>query len=192
MEAREGTRVARCVKARECRSDVESELASEDPTNVDDMVFSKEEESWEVVVTSKEHHDPTAMSAGDEQEAERRAVVPMPRKRAASVDAIGEWEAKQTRSPCPLVASLVSSTPAADAAEQAGRSEEWTGTCVSRGPVPTHDSQPGEAPPAAAAIEQAGWSEEQTSARALRDSQLEDALPPAPVGESRTEGHGDP
>ena len=50
------------------------------------------------------------------------------RKRAASAVAIGEWEAKQTRSPCPLVASPVSSTPAADAAEQAGRSEEWADT----------------------------------------------------------------
>ena len=58
------------------------------------MVFSKEEESQEVVVTSVECRDPTAMSAGDEQEAERRAVVLVPRKRAASVDAVGEWEAK--------------------------------------------------------------------------------------------------
>ena len=31
------------VKARERRSDVESELASEDPTDVDNMVFSEEE-----------------------------------------------------------------------------------------------------------------------------------------------------
>ena len=61
--------VARCVKARERKSDVESELESEDPTDVDDMVFSKEEESQEVVVTSAEHRDPTVMSAGDEQEA---------------------------------------------------------------------------------------------------------------------------
>ena len=140
MEAREGTRVARCVKARECRSDVESELASEDPTNVDDMVFSKEEESWEVVVTSKEHHDPTAMSAGDEQEAERRVVVPAPRKRAASADAVGEREAKRTRSPRPSVASPVPSSPMADAAERARQSEEQTGTHVLVGLVPTPGS----------------------------------------------------
>jgi len=42
------------VKARERRSDIESDLQSEDPTDVDDMVFSKEEESWEVVVTLAE------------------------------------------------------------------------------------------------------------------------------------------
>ena len=33
------------MKAGENKSDVESELESEDPTDVDDMVFSKEEES---------------------------------------------------------------------------------------------------------------------------------------------------
>jgi len=49
--------VAGRVKAGERRSDIESELESEDPTQVDDMVFSEEEESWEVVVTSAEHSD---------------------------------------------------------------------------------------------------------------------------------------
>ena len=58
--------VARRMKAGERKSDVEFELESEDPTDVDDMVFSEEEESWEVVVTSAEHRDPTATSAGDE------------------------------------------------------------------------------------------------------------------------------
>ena len=58
--------VARRVKAGERKSDVESKLESEDPTDVDDMVFSKEEESPEVILTSAEHRDPTAMSAGDE------------------------------------------------------------------------------------------------------------------------------
>ena len=37
--------VARRVKAWERKSDVESELESEDTTDVDDMVFSEEEES---------------------------------------------------------------------------------------------------------------------------------------------------
>jgi len=97
-----------------------SDIESEDPTEVDDMVFSEEEESQEVVVTSVVRHDPTVMSAGDEQEAERRAVVPAPRKHAASTDAIGEQEVKRTRSPRPLVASSVMSSPTADAAEQAG------------------------------------------------------------------------
>lgn len=180
------------MKVGERKSDVESELESEDPTDVDDMVFFEEEESREVVVTTAEHRDPTATSAGDEQEAARRVVVSAPRKRAASADAVGERAAKRTRSPRPLVASSVPSPPVADAAEQVRRSEERTGTCASPGPVTTRDSQPREAPPAADAVEQAGRSEEQTGARASRDSQPEDAPPPAPVGESRAEGHGDP
>ena len=53
------------MKVGENRSDVESELESEDPTEVDDMIFSKEE-SREVIVTSMECQDPTAMSAGGE------------------------------------------------------------------------------------------------------------------------------
>ena len=64
------------MKAGEHRSDVESDLASKDPTDVDDMVFSEKEESREVVVTSAERRDPTATSAGDEQ------------------DIVGEWEAR--------------------------------------------------------------------------------------------------
>lgn len=75
------------MKAGECRSDVELELMSDDPTDVDDMVFS---DKGEVVVTSAERCDPTATSAGEEQEATRRAVVPTARKRAVSTDAIGE------------------------------------------------------------------------------------------------------
>ena len=51
------------MRAREGRSDVESELASDDPTDLDDMVFSDEEESREV---SAERRDPTAMSADEE------------------------------------------------------------------------------------------------------------------------------
>ena len=74
------------------------------------------------------------------------------------------------RSPRPLVASPVLSLPAADMAEQAGRSEEWTGTCASVVPMTARDSQPRVAPPAADAVEQDGWFEEQTSAHASRDS----------------------
>ena len=57
------------------------------------MVFFEEEESREVAMTLAVRRDPAAMSAGDEQEAERHVVVPMPRKRAASAYTIGEWEA---------------------------------------------------------------------------------------------------
>ena len=59
--------ITRCVRAGENRSDVESELESEDPIEVgDDMIFSREEESREVVATSVEHRDPTTVSAGNE------------------------------------------------------------------------------------------------------------------------------
>ena len=77
------------MKAGERRSDVESELASDDPTDLDGMVFSNEEESREVVVTSAERRDTTTTSAGEEDEATRRAVVPAPRKHVARTDAIG-------------------------------------------------------------------------------------------------------
>jgi len=112
------------VKARERRSDVESELESEAPTEVDDMIFFEEEESREVAMTLAVRRDPAAMSAGDEQEAERHVVVPVLRKRAASADTVDEWEAKRTWSPRPSVASPVSSPPAAGVTEQARRSEE--------------------------------------------------------------------
>ena len=58
--------IARRAKAEENRSDVELELESEVPTEVDDMIFSKEEESRKVIVTLVEHRDPVTMSAGDE------------------------------------------------------------------------------------------------------------------------------
>ena len=63
--------VARRVKTGERRSDVESELASDDPTDLDDMVCFDEEESHEVVVTSAERRGPAAMSAGEEHKATR-------------------------------------------------------------------------------------------------------------------------
>ena len=108
----EKEKITRRVKAGENKSDVKSELESEDPTEVEDMIFSEEEESHEVIMTSVEHHDPTAMSAGSEQEPERRGVVPTLRKHAASVDAIGEQEAKQTWSPRPSEVSPAQSPPA--------------------------------------------------------------------------------
>ena len=58
--------IVRRTRAGERRSDVESELTSDDPTDLDDMVFSDEEESQEVAVTSMEHRDPAAASAGEE------------------------------------------------------------------------------------------------------------------------------
>ena len=54
------------MRAEERRSDVESELALDDPMDLDGMVFSNEEESREVVVTSAVRRDPSATSAGEE------------------------------------------------------------------------------------------------------------------------------
>ena len=83
------------MRAGERRSDVESKLASDDSTDLDDMAFS-DEESREVVVTSVEHRDPVATSAGEEQEVARRAEVPASRKCAVSADVVGERVAKWT------------------------------------------------------------------------------------------------
>ena len=82
----------------------------------DDMIFSEEEESREVVATSAEHRDPAATSAGDEQEVERHGDVPAPRKRATSVDTVGKQELKWMRSPCPSEVSPASSPPTMGAA----------------------------------------------------------------------------
>ena len=100
-------------------------------------------------MTLAERRNPAAMFAGDEKEAEKCAVVPVLRKSAASVDAIGEREAKWTRSPCPSMVSPVFSPPVADAAEQARRSKERTGTHASPRPLPVCDSQSEDAPPVA-------------------------------------------
>ena len=148
------------------------------------MIFSEEEESREVAVTSVERRDPTAMSTGDEQEAMQRTVASAPRKRVASMESVGEREAKRTRSPRPLVAASVPSPPMADAAEQVGWSEERTGTRVLPGPVPAHGSQPGDTPPAVDAFKQAGRSEERTGTRVSRELQPEDAPPTTPIEKS--------
>ena len=63
---------------------------------MDDIVFSEEEGSREVVVTSAEHRVPAATSAGDEQEVTRCAMASALRKHAASVDAFSERSVKQT------------------------------------------------------------------------------------------------
>ena len=54
------------MRAGEHASDVESELMSDDPMDLDDMVFSNEEEGREVVATSAVRRDPTTTSAGEE------------------------------------------------------------------------------------------------------------------------------
>ena len=107
------------MKARERRSDIESELESKDPTEVGDMIFSEEEESREVVVTLVERRNPMTMSAGDEQDAERCTEVPMPRKHVASADAVGE--AGTVTVPFGGVASFVPTCCGRDRASQVVR-----------------------------------------------------------------------
>ena len=116
------------MRAGERRSDVESELALDDPMDLDDMVFSDEEESGGVVATSEERRDTTTSSVGDELVVAHRAADPSSRKRAASADVVGERTSKRTRSPHPLTMSPAPSPPMVDMAEQGGRSiEEGTG-----------------------------------------------------------------
>ena len=141
------------MKAGERRSDVESELASDDPTDLDDMVFSDEEESREVIATSAVHRDPTATSPGEEQEAAQRTEVPTSKKHAASADAIGERAGKWTRSPRPSAALPAPSSPVANAAGRAGRSEERPDDCAATGLVPMPNLRSEEAPPAVGVAE---------------------------------------
>ena len=105
--------ITRWVRAGESRGDVEAELESEDPMEVGDDVRSSEDGGGQsVVVTSVERRKPTATSAGGGREAERCGDTPAPRKRAVSLNAVGEREAKRMRSPCPLEASLALPPPA--------------------------------------------------------------------------------
>ena len=113
----------------------------EDPTEVgDDMIFFEEEKDWEVVATSVVRHDPAAAFTAGEKEAERHGDVPVLRKRAVSLEAVGEREAKRTQSPRPFEVSLALSPPAPGVVEQARRSEEWARTRASSGPVPACDT----------------------------------------------------
>ena len=158
------------MRAEERRSDVESELASDDPTDMDDMVFSDEEESGEVGVTSAEHRDTAMSSAGDELVVARHAADPSSRKRAAGVDIVGERASKRTRSSRLLTASPAPPPPVVDVVEQGGRSAEgWTDTRASLGPVPTRDSRWEEDLPATGVVEHAGQLEGRTGTRVPRE-----------------------
>ena len=135
--------IAQRVRAKENRSDIESELESEDPTEMgDDMISSEDERGEEVVVTSVEHREPTATSASGVWDAERHDDVPMLRKRATSSDTIGEWEAKWTRSSCPSEVSSALSPPAPG---QVRRSEEQAHTYAFSRPTSACDPQQGDA-----------------------------------------------
>ena len=104
--------IARRVRVGENRSDAESELELEDPLEMgDDMISFEDERGREVIVTSVERREPMATSAGGEWEVDRRDDVPVRRKRAASLNAASEREAKRTRSPRPSEASPASSPP---------------------------------------------------------------------------------
>ena len=120
------------MRAGERRSDVELELTSDDPTDLDDMVFSDEEESGGVIATSMDRCDTATSSAGDELVAARRVADPSSRKHIVGADIVGERASKQMRSPRPLTASLAPSPPIVDVAGQGGWSEERTGARVPR------------------------------------------------------------
>ena len=92
---------------------MEAELESEEPTEMGGDVSTSEDEGHRsIVTTSVECREPTVASISGEREVERRGDVPMTRKRATSLDAIGEWGAKRMRSPRPSEVSPASSPPA--------------------------------------------------------------------------------
>ena len=66
---------------------MEAELESEEPMEMGgDASTSKDEGDRGIIVTSVEHHEPTATSIGGGQDTEKRANVLESRKRAASED----------------------------------------------------------------------------------------------------------
>jgi hypothetical protein len=118
------------VRAGESQIDVEAELESEDPMEMgDDVISSEEEGGWDAGATSVARHEPTATPTSGGRDTERRDDALAPRKHATSSNAVGEREAKQTRSPCP--------------------SKERARTRASLGPPPVRDPQWGNTPPAA-------------------------------------------
>jgi len=79
--------IGRRVWGGESQSDVEAELESEEPMEMGgDASTSKDEGDRGIIVTSVEHHEPTATSIGGGQDTEKRANVLESRKRAASED----------------------------------------------------------------------------------------------------------
>ena len=141
---------ARWVWAGKNQNDIETELESEEATEMGGDASSSENEGGrEVIATSVERHEPTAASVHGGREAERRGDVPVSRKRAMSSDATVERGAKRTQSPRPSEASPASPSPAPSMAGQASRSEEWARTPASLGPAPACDLQQGDTPPAA-------------------------------------------
>jgi len=104
---------------------VEAELESEEPMEMGgDASTSKDEGDRGIIVTSVEHHEPTATSIGGGQDTEKRANVLESRKRAASEDTSIEREVKRARSPCPSEASLARHPPALSMVGHTGQSEE--------------------------------------------------------------------
>ena len=101
------------MRADKNRSDVKAELELEEPMELGgDASTSEDEGSRSIITTLVECREPTAMSAGGGREVERRGDIPASRKRAASSDAVGEREAKRTRSLCPSKASPALPPPA--------------------------------------------------------------------------------
>ena len=105
--------IARWVRAKENRSGMEAEIESEEPMEMGgDASCSKDEGGWYVITTSVEHHEPMATSASSGRDAERHGDILVSRKHVVSSDAIVKLEAKWTRSPRPLEASLALPPPA--------------------------------------------------------------------------------
>ena len=111
-----------------------------------DASTSEDEGDRGIVVTTVEHHEPTAASIGGGQDMEKRGDIPKSRKSAMSEDTVVEREAKRARSPHNSEASLVPYPPALSMAGHLGRSKEHVHSPVSSGSACVRDPQQGDAP----------------------------------------------
>lgn len=117
-----------------------------------DASASKDEGDRAMVVTSVEHHEPTAASVGGGRTTEMRGDVPESRKRTMSEDAGFEREAKRARSPRPSEASSASRPLAPSVVEQSSRSGGCDHSPAALGSASVRDPQRGDAPPVAMVV----------------------------------------
>ena len=79
--------IIRWVYGGESRSDMEAELESEEPTEVDgDTSTSEDEGDRGIVVTSVERHEPATVSVNGGRDAEKHGDILESRKHATSED----------------------------------------------------------------------------------------------------------
>jgi len=101
--------IGRQVRGGESQSDMEVELESEEPTEMEgDASTSEDELDRGIVATSVERREPMAASVGGGRDAEKHGDIPKLRKHTVREDTAVEREAKRAWSPRPSEASLAS------------------------------------------------------------------------------------